>query len=361
MKDTLVLIEEIRAVKGYLRGVLYDLPRREFKFVSNQLIEFINDKNKTSIKSFNEQEMEFVDFLIKNEFAFLTNANLANCFSELDLQWDYPAVISNVVLEFSNIDSNISNVLSKISITGVTVARIEIISSTTEEEFDFLCEMLNDSELRCISIMLHDGVISDDYIPKTKKIESIIFLNNHINAESEILTDSNFYIIRSSLNRDEFLNKQRKHPYSFSVNISLFTESLEFNNFYNRKLFIDSEGNILNAKKSFGNIYNLNSAELLEIIESDSFKYYWSSKKDHTDVCKDCEFRYMCVDYSIPVKRQENQWFKLDKCEYNPYIAKWKDDDEFQSLADCGVVSNEKTFSIDHERVKAINTELWDE
>ena len=69
----------------------------------------------------------------------------------------------------------------------------------------------------------------------------------------------------------------------------------------------------------------------------------------------------MCVDYSIPVKRQENQWFKLDKCEYNPYIAKWKDDDEFQSLADCGVVSNEKIFSIDHARVKAINTELWDE
>ncbi len=44
---------------------------------------------------------------------------------------------------------------------------------------------------------------------------------------------------------------------------------------------------------------------------------------------------------------------------YNPYIAKWKNEDGYVSLGDSGVyVTNEKVM-IDHERIAAINKLIW--
>ncbi len=36
-------------------------------------------------------------------------------------------------------------------------------------------------------------------------------------------------------------------------------------------------------------------------------------------------------------------------------------EEDYFSLAECGVVSNETEFSIDHERIAEINKQLWGE
>lgn len=46
-------------------------------------------------------------------------------------------------------------------------------------------------------------------------------------------------------------------------------------------------------KKSFGNVFQTP----LETVVSDSdFMKIWKIKKDDIEVCKDCEFRYICSD-----------------------------------------------------------------
>ena len=84
-------------------------------------------------------------------------------------------------------------------------------------------------------------------------------------------------------------------------------------------------------------------------------------KKDETDVCKDCEFRHMCVDNRLPYERSPNEWYHKIECNYNPYIAKWEGEEGYRTLAECGVISNEEGFSIDHEKIAEINEELWGE
>ena len=69
----------------------------------------------------------------------------------------------------------------------------------------------------------------------------------------------------------------------------------------------------------------------------------------------------MCVDNRLPYKRKENEWFHKIECKYNPYIAKWEGEEGYQTLEECGVLSNEKGFSIDHEKIAKINAVLWDE
>jgi hypothetical protein len=137
------------------------------------------------------------------------------------------------------------------------------------------------------------------------------------------------------------------------------------NTYFNRKLYIDSDGFIKNAPEcedSVGFIEDLNSLEdLKEIISTPAFQKYWFVHKDSCDICKGCEFRHMCVDNRIPYERTEKEWYHKIECNYNPFIAKWEGELGYKTLEECGVISNEKIFSIDHEKIQQINHELWGE
>jgi SPASM domain peptide maturase of grasp-with-spasm system len=105
-------------------------------------------------------------------------------------------------------------------------------------------------------------------------------------------------------------------------NLSFFTEAQAHNTCLNRKLCIDAGGNIKNCpamSRSFGNIKD---TTLKEAIEKEGFKDLWFINKDKIDVCRDCEFRYMCMDCRCFIKDPENIYSQPAKCGYNPYICK---------------------------------------
>ncbi len=74
-------------------------------------------------------------------------------------------------------------------------------------------------------------------------------------------------------------------------------------------------------KKTYGII---NDRSIKEIIENTDFKDIWFVNKDKVEVCSDCEFRYVCSDCRVFVDDQTNIYSRPAKCNYNPYIAKWK-------------------------------------
>ena len=112
---------------------------------------------------------------------------------------------------------------------------------------------------------------------------------------------------------------------------------------------------------TWGDILGIGAQELRSTIETKEFQHYWNVKKDDSSVCSDCEFRYACMDRRIPEPRLVLGWFHATECPYNPYICKWQGEEGYRTLAECGVVSNAEDFSIDHERIAAINAELWGE
>ena len=67
----------------------------------------------------------------------------------------------------------------------------------------------------------------------------------------------------------------------------------------------------------------------------------------------------MCVDNRLPHKRKENEWYHKTECNYNPYIAKWEEEEGYKTLKECGVVSNENEFSINHDKIAEINKDIW--
>jgi len=70
-------------------------------------------------------------------------------------------------------------------------------------------------------------------------------------------------------------------------------------------------------KNSFGNIKDEN---LRSVVDSVDFQLLWNANKDKIEVCKDCEFRYMCVDSSPLIFDINKQSYnRFEPCKYNPY------------------------------------------
>ncbi|NOU62302.1 hypothetical protein [Marinifilum caeruleilacunae] len=49
------------------------------------------------------------------------------------------------------------------------------------------------------------------------------------------------------------------------------------------------------------------------------------------------------------------------KCHYNPYIAKWKGEDGFVAVEECGHYNEQGKFILHKEKVDIINLQLWGE
>ena len=81
--------------------------------------------------------------------------------------------------------------------------------------------------------------------------------------------------------------------------------------------------------ESYGNI---NDIALVEAIDIADFKKYWNVSKDHIEVCKDCEFRYVCTDCRAYTEKphdisgpESTNLAKPLKCGYDPYTGEWAD------------------------------------
>ncbi|MBW8873326.1 MAG: grasp-with-spasm system SPASM domain peptide maturase, partial [Acidobacteria bacterium] len=113
------------------------------------------------------------------------------------------------------------------------------------------------------------------------------------------------------------------HPRYFVTNLSAFAEARRFNSCLNRKISIDARGEIRNCPslpRSFG---NTSDTSLHSALAHNDFAALWEINKDQVEICKDCEFRYICTDCRAYLTSPGDVYSKPSKCSYNPYTAEW--------------------------------------
>jgi len=145
------------------------------------------------------------------------------------------------------------------------------------------------------------------------------------------------------------------------INMDFYSECINFNSCLNRKISIDAQGNIKNCPSCTQSFGNIKDTTLKQALEHPDFKKFWSITKDQIDVCKDCEFRYMCTDCRVYIKDPVNIYSQPSKCTYNPYIAKWQGEEGYVPVEECGTYSRETGFVINHKRVAELNAQIWGE
>ncbi|QHI36012.1 hypothetical protein IMCC3317_13650 [Kordia antarctica] len=335
----LVRFENCVPVKGHSRATICDLQRNRIKLIPNTLYEILtthNGKSVAEIKTFYKEEDydtvdEYIAFLIANEFVFL--AEEPQWFPKLSMEWESPDQVTNAIADIDAISTydlfKFLQELNNFSCNSLQLRFYDLVN------MDYLEEILQFLEKSCSSII---GV--ECYIKYSKFLEKDTLIN-FVDYHSRLLrlivhSAEKDEVIPSEINDQAFLfftkqniNSQTHcgiiHKDFFTVNLPLFTESQKHNSCLNRKISIDANGNIKNCPsmpQSFGNIEN---TTLQEALHQKDFKKYWNITKDQIDICKDCEFRYVCTDCRAYTENPEDEYSKPLKCGYNPYTNEWSE------------------------------------
>ena len=352
-------------VKGFSRSLVCDIFFNSFEIIPNELYNILKKYPNAKISEIKKGYDKNVHQIINEYFLFLEEKGWIHYFKnktifpKINLDYKEPFIISNAIYEFSDFE-NFNSFISYVDDLSITSLIIIINNHNIDMRIDKLISNFKNSSIKHLELYFKNYIEIDEMIFYNEpRICRIKIFNANKNEKINIKNGLGKHI--------EYTNKifNFQNNVFFKLNINLFSESQKHHNYFNRKLYISSIGEIKNAPECDeiqGYLYNVKTFnDLKQIIETHSFQKYWFVHKEITDVCKDCEFRFMCIENRIPIQRNKNEWFHKIECKYNPYIAKWEGEEGYQTLEECGVLSNEKGFSIDHEKIAKINAVLWDE
>jgi SPASM domain peptide maturase of grasp-with-spasm system len=331
-------------VKGYERSVILDIQRNILDFIPNDLYKIFQKHNKQELSSIlsqyeaEDQEIiqEYIDFLIKNEYAILGSEHDARHIVDLPVNYNYCGQITNCVCEYSDfIKENIGLILDKIDKQlGCSAFQLLLSKSISVEELTGFLKNFEDS-----TYITHLEIVlpySSEYTDKTiyklliKQclINKITFYNSPFEKLEDLLhaviihTKQDFNRLHCGIVAKEY----------FTQNMFHITEAIHHNTCLHKKISIDKAGNIKNCLFSNNCFCNVLDNNILDIIHSRSFQKLGLITKDQIKVCKDCEFRYVCTDCRIYIKDTNDIYSQPEKCTYNPYIAKWQDEADYISV-----------------------------
>lgn len=326
-------------VKGYKRSVICDLQNHLFEFIPNSLTIILKELKNLPLKEVYKEACNtteeikildgYVEFLLTKKFAFLCDLDEIQLFPEIDTSFEEPSIISNGIIDiddstgykhdFKNIFSQFEQLGTKYlllrsyvpqkasfwtsvldGLKGSTIISIEIITpySETFTELDHLTSFINSNE-RVRIITFTSSPIEDQ-----KNINTCLvrFIEKKIDSPNDCGCIS---------------------PFKFRINKDLFFESTNFNNCLHKKLSITHDGYIKNCPSMKVDYGRIDDIKLIEIAKSNKFKSYWRINKDQIDICKICEFRYICTDCRAFIEDEKNIKSKPLKCSYDPITAVW--------------------------------------
>jgi len=326
-------------VKGVNRSLICDLQRKSFELIPNILFEIVTTYEGKTIKYIqdiygteNIQAInDYFDFLIEKEFIFFCDEEEISFFPKMSLEWLSPVKITNAIIDF-NKNTNTHLYMGKIAydlnILGCTVLELRFYDEVQVNTISEILEHFENHRVRMINLIVkyNTNLLASisDLCFKYQRV-NFVYFHSAPEEKSELLNTSFTYVtfIEKILAGHECCGVIT--PMHFRSNVQNFTENLNFNSCLNQKVGIDINGNIKNCPSSRMSYGNVKDNSLIEVIENKTFKKYWGINKDQIDVCKICEFRYICSDCRVYIENENNIYSKPAKCNYDPYTNVWEE------------------------------------
>lgn len=330
---------------GANRSTICDVQRQEIDFIPNDLVQVIKKLNKNaSISSIleefgleNEEIInEYLNYLHSKEYGFFCNEEDLELFPPIQEVYKTPSKISNLIVESKSDEIlKLEQIISDIQVLGCKDVSLVFYEELEVEIFFKIFKLFYDSRIKSFEITSKFNIkhTNDDFRSFSKKLNQLTRLyffsapnDNIFLWDDDILFDR----IYSTNNVSSFKSCGIVNEKYFNTNLPKVLEAINHNSCLHKKISIDSEGDIRNCPsmpQSFGNIKDIT---LEEALSHPDFKKYWNLSKDSIEVCKDCEFRYICTDCRAYTERTHANAEGLDiskplKCGYNPYTGEWEE------------------------------------
>ncbi|MDY0143800.1 MAG: grasp-with-spasm system SPASM domain peptide maturase [Bacteroidales bacterium] len=330
-------------VSGYSRSVIVDFYNYKFEYIPTFILKVISKKylELSELKNDFGGEVsdiikEYIVYLVSKNYVFACPHELINNFPSIDMRFSIPFKIQNAIIEIKDNKCYFEKVISDINKMYCGHLQIKWYSKVKISEINACLKKVELNSLRSIDIVFPDFVelqLQDIrlLLESYDKISRIFI--TQIRESSEIqISDSieKVVLVRNVVNSSDCCGNILSQ--SFNINLTSFTESQNHNTCLNRKICIDSDGYIKNCPSMKHHYGHISDTTLAEAIEKPGFKDCWFIKKDDIDVCQDCEFRHICTDCRAFIKDPNNIYSQPAKCGYNPYIAKWQNEEGWISV-----------------------------
>jgi SPASM domain peptide maturase of grasp-with-spasm system len=323
-------------VRGALRSTICDLQRQTYKFIPNALYEILTDHREKTLLELEELYGlgsrpaldEYFQFLEDNQFGFWTSE--PDAFPPLDLAWDRPERVGNAIIDTDErSDHDYASLLHQLDSLGCSALQLRFFCRVHFEVIEAALAPTRGSRLRSIDLLLRFNSTW-----KQDAIETLCIQNQRI---AQILVhdapEDDFvrarHIGTPITYRKQIVETSAHcgfvHPRYFAINVESFTESQSRNSCLNRKISVDSAGEIKNCPAMSKRYGNAADTALINVLAQSEFRTVWDISKDRVETCCDCEFRYICTDCRALLRNPSNPLSKPLRCGYDPYSATWSD------------------------------------
>jgi SPASM domain peptide maturase of grasp-with-spasm system len=332
------LVSDSFVVQGASRALIADTGRKEYHLIPKILGHILQTEKGNTIDEViekyatNDDEKEILTdyFSFLQEHELLLFSNQLALYSDISLDWDFPAIIANSIIDFGleNI-AYLPQIIASLDNLGCRYVQLRFFEKIDLAELKKVIHLSDNSIIEYIDITLpYNGNEPNDY-------ENLVEQNSRINSLIIFEYPNHFsYSKQNKKGRGNIFTYPDKitvsscgivSPHFFGTNIHLFTESQHHNACLNRKISIDQNGEIKNCPSMTESYGNIKDTSLQEALNHPDFKKYWNIKKDQISVCQDCEFRHICTDCRAYLENPEDIYSKPLKCGYNPYTCEWED------------------------------------
>ena len=252
-------------VNGYNRSIIYDLHRRNYEYIPNELFSFLEEFDGASKESVDEYLLtlpeedqitvqEYIDFLLVNEYVFISNLS-KDFFPKISKELHSPFHVNKLVVE---LDSNAISHLNSIenNIKNINISSIVFRIYDRKALFEAI-GLIEFSHIRNVEFYLDNSYVTDeeieDLINESNRI-SIFTIYNQLESKQYYSKGHKALILKTTV---PLSTKQKISLHNMAVGQNLFFESLNYNPFYNKRVHIDLNGNYIISNfpsKIFGNV-----------------------------------------------------------------------------------------------------------
>jgi len=333
------LIDNSKIVHGINRSILINPNKSKYFLLPKEFAVFLSESigKKTSdatlkmgaddIKTINENlsYLEELGYILLSEFENFVNNSSPHYNSNQQLSNAIVYVSKKLIKFYKGLFKSLHSMSCKaIQLIFVDIHEPSLI-------VDFIAQELSDNfhsiELTVNFTNKKNVTKLIEQLKKLRFVQNLIILNSEeaynfqirrtfsilsIQALKATCYDLHFYCGKFSKN-------------NLILNSSFIDESLKANSCLNKKVAIDLNGNIKNCPSMPTSYGNIKTTDLETALEHKRFKRYWDINKDQIYTCKDCEFRYVCIDCRAYTENPEDEYSKPLKCGYNPYTNIWEE------------------------------------
>lgn len=328
------LFAHVVPVRGARRSTLCDLQRGRVHLVPNgmhDLLTLHRDRTLAELRALCGPESGPV---LEEYFAFLQDAELGfwceapEAFPEMDLTYEYPGRISHAIVDVDAASRHdFPGIVAQLDGLGCRALQVRAFDPLPIGAVEAILEATRGSRLRSVELLL---AYAEPW--PEEALVGLVFRHQRIGrvvvhgAPEDRLErtregDATLHYVRQRI--DPVAHCGVVDPGYFTVNVAAFTEARGHNSCLNRKISVDRAGWIRNCPSMPDTFGHASTTPLAAAADHPAFRAAWAITKDRVEVCRDCEFRYVCTDCRAHTRDPADPFAKPAKCGYDPYTATW--------------------------------------